>query len=390
MPKLLLARLMAVVGLAVLFVPFVTSAEEALNLDKDFGTVSGWKVGFSDGRGGCLAAATFDNETTFWVGYTGENNAVYVAFTNPNWSSIETDGGYDIQIRTNSRRWNGRFFGFGRRNEKGIYNVGLKDDFVQDLAASRDMRLFVNGKQFFSPSLSGLRNALKAVISCQNKYVQAASGEERRGGEKGASFGSGFFVTAKGHVLTNAHVVEGCKEATVLQSGVADTLATVIARDTTNDLAILKTTTDPTVVPAVRTQIKVGESVYVYGFPLPGLLATSGNFTMGSITAVTGLGDDSRQFQISAPVHPGNSGGPVLDKNGNVIGVVVGKLNALKMAASSGDIPQNINFAIKSGIAINFLNSNDIMSSERERTTALAPENIAEIAKFFTVKIVCK
>lgn len=363
-----------------------------LEFDKEFGTVSGWKIGFSADRGGCLAAATFDNETTFWIGYTGEKNAVFVAFTNPNWNSIEAEGGYDIQIRTRNRGWSGKFYGFERGSEKGIYSIGLKDEFIQDLAASRDLRLFVARKQFFAPNLTGLRDALKTVVSCQNRYVQASAGQNRgsSSSEKEGSSGTGFFVTGQGHILTNHHVIEGCSSVNVVQTGAPAATATVIAKDRTNDLAIVKSDLVPIVVPFLRSQVRVGEGVSVYGFPLSGLLSTSGNFTVGTVTAASGVADDSRMFQISAPVQPGNSGGPVIDKFGNVVGVIVSKLNALNVAAVTKDIPQNVNFAIKSSIAVNFLNSNDIANIEREKTAALAPENIAELAKYFTVRVTCK
>jgi hypothetical protein len=368
------------------------SAEGVLNFDKEFGTVSGWKVGFSVDRRGCLAAARFDGDTTFWVGYTGTSNDIFVAFTNPGWKSIESEGGYQIVLRTRTRTWNGKFYGFERKNEKGIYRSNLKDDFVQDLAASREMRVFVDGKLFFSSSLTGLRDALKEVISCQTKFVEAASGAESGGGpgENGQSSGTGFFVTSQGHVLTNNHVIEGCTSINVLQAGSSDVRASVIARDKTNDLAILKTGLEPSAVPFLRPDIKVGENVSVYGFPLPDKLSTSGNFTAGSITAASGLSDDSRMFQMSAPVQPGNSGGPVIDKSGNVVGVVVSKLNALRVAADTNDIPQNVNFAIKAAIAVNFLASKGISNAGRQRTSTLAPENIAELAKLFTVQITCR
>ncbi|MFX4941208.1 serine protease, partial [Acinetobacter baumannii] len=93
-------------------------------------------------------------------------------------------------------------------------------------------------------------------------------------------------------------------------------------------------------IAAVRMGVRLGEGVAVFGYPLSGMLSTSGNFTLGNVTALSGLGDDSRYFQISAPVQPGNSGGPLVDANGNLIGVVTSKLNALKvMVATNGDIP---------------------------------------------------
>jgi hypothetical protein len=92
------------------------------------------------------------------------------------------------------------------------------------------------------------------------------------------------------------------------------------------------------IVPPFRIGARVGENIFVYGFPLSGLLSSSGNFTVGNITSVAGLGDDSRIMQISAPVQPGNSGGPLLDRFGNVVGVVVSKLNALRLAQVTQEI----------------------------------------------------
>ena len=74
-----------------------------------------------------------------------------------------------------------------------------------------------------------------------------------------------------------------------------------------------------------------------FGYPLSQVLATSGNFTTGIVTALAGIGDDSRFYQISAPVQPGNSGGPLLDENGNLIGVVSSKLDFLAEIKNAGD-----------------------------------------------------
>jgi serine protease Do len=101
------------------------------------------------------------------------------------------------------------------------------------------------------------------------------------------------------------------------------------AHDAANDLALIKIEMHPTVFASLRSGIRLREGVAAFGFPLAGLLATSGNFTLGNVTAVAGLGDDTRILQISASVQPGNSGGPLLDYSGNVVGVVEGKLNAI-------------------------------------------------------------
>ena len=136
-----------------------------------------------------------------------------------------------------------------------------------------------------------------------------------------------------------------------------------------NDLALLTTSgLTPSAVPNLRTGVRLGENIFVYGFPLSGLLASSGNFTIGNVTAVAGLGDDTTMIQMSAPVQPGNSGGPVLDQHGNVVAVVVSKLNALRIAKVTSDIPQNVNFAIKSLIAMGFLEAGNVNASAAAST----------------------
>lgn len=208
--------------------------------------------------------------------------------------------------------------------------------------------------------------------------------------ESGPASGSGFFVSSAGDVLTNAHVIDGCKTISVSQQGAPPTPARLVAKDATNDLALLHTGLTPKSLPSFRVGVRVGESISAYGFPLNGFLATNGNFTTGNITATAGLQDDSRMFQVSSPVQPGNSGGPLLDQNGNVIGIIVSKLNALKIAEITQDVPQNINFAIKASVAQTFLETNSVSLSASPSTTHLPPEDVADKAKSFSVFIECR
>jgi S1-C subfamily serine protease/regulator of sirC expression with transglutaminase-like and TPR domain len=211
-----------------------------------------------------------------------------------------------------------------------------------------------------------------------------------RAREGSSSSGTGFFVSASGHVLTNHHVVENCTNFNVAQGGSVSNTARVIASDSKNDLALLTSGLTPGPIPNMRSNVRLGESIFVYGFPLTGLLASSGNFTSGSVTATAGLNDDANMIQMSAPVQPGNSGGPVLDQYGNVVAVVVSKLNALRVARVTSDVPQNVNFAIKMQVALRFLDANSVtppnggMDGER-----LEPTQLAEQARAFTVQITC-
>lgn len=203
------------------------------------------------------------------------------------------------------------------------------------------------------------------------------------------SSGTGFFVSTAGQVITNAHVVAGCTDAKIRGRTVPETAARIVARDTTNDLALLITDSRNEKFASIRMVARLGESVAAFGFPLTQVLATSGNFTLGNITALAGVGDDTRFIQISAPVQPGNSGGPLLDEHGNVVGVVTAKLNALKTLVASGDMPQNVNFAIRATGLVAFLQSNGINLDATSKAAKMSPPDLADEAASISVQVIC-
>jgi S1-C subfamily serine protease len=169
--------------------------------------------------------------------------------------------------------------------------------------------------------------------------------------------GSGFIV-GEGRVLTNNHVVDGCTRMAARNAAGQRVAARVLATDPRRDLALLAVPVafGPPLVFRDSPPVEIGESVITYGFPLTGVLSSGPTLTTGNISALAGLRDNPLNFQISAPVQPGNSGGPLLDAQGHVVGVVVSKLNAAKVAQmTGGDIPQNVNFAIKGPEAAAFL-----------------------------------
>jgi S1-C subfamily serine protease len=207
--------------------------------------------------------------------------------------------------------------------------------------------------------------------------------------EKRASSGTGFFVTREGHVVTNNHVIEGCASVQIKPSNGPPLPARILARDTTNDLALLKADQPTDKFATVRTGVRLGEAVAAFGFPLNSVLASSGNFTLGNVTALAGIGDDSRFLQISTPVQPGNSGGPLLDENGSVVGVVTSKLNALKTVVAIGDVPQNVNFAIKAGALATFLESTRVEVPAASNASRLSPPDLADVASSISVFVRC-
>jgi hypothetical protein len=180
--------------------------------------------------------------------------------------------------------------------------------------------------------------------------------------DRPTSSGSGF-VVAQGRALTNHHVIDGCRRVS-LRTPTGGTLeARVLASDARRDLALLgfEGEAGPPLTFRDRPPVARGEMVVTYGFPLSGVLSSGPTLTTGDISALAGLRDNPLHYQISAPVQPGNSGGPLLDGNAHVVGVVVSKLNAMRIAQmTGGDIPQNVNFAIKGAEALSFLLSNRV------------------------------
>ncbi len=196
------------------------------------------------------------------------------------------------------------------------------------------------------------------------------------------SSGSGFRV-AHGAIVTNHHVIDGCSRLRV-----NGTAAQVRGSDARSDLALLGVT-----LPGPSTSLRaqraaVGEPVAVAGYPLRGLLSGF-NMTTGNLSSLSGLGGDTRYLQITAPVQPGNSGGPMLDSAGNLMGVVVSKLDAIRLAKITGDIAQNVNFAINVNVLRAFLDANSVDYDSARSDKPLAPTAIAEKARGFTVLVEC-
>ena len=206
------------------------------------------------------------------------------------------------------------------------------------------------------------------------------------------STGSGFFVDGQGRFITNNHVIETCKNVVVKTPDGQIRKASVKASDAANDLALVQVTgAEGHKFAPLRLGARLGEGIATFGYPHLDMLANTGNFTLGNVTALAGVNDDSRFYQISAPVQSGNSGGPVMDNFGNVAGVVQSKLNVLKVAIASGDFPQNINFAIKGAILASFLESNGVTITPGSITAQkLDPADLADAAKAVSGLVACQ
>lgn len=223
------------------------------------------------------------------------------------------------------------------------------------------------------------------IATSQPRKFGAATGTA--GAPTLAGSGSGFYINGQGQIITNAHVVQECA-AVKIASG---TLLRTVAVDADSDLALLSSGRKPQTFARVRggKGARVGETVIAVGFPLPGVLSEGAKVSSGTISALAGLGNDRRNIQISAPVQPGNSGGPLLGDDGAIVGVVSGKLDALKMASAINDIPQNVNFAVSVGTLQSFLNANNIAYEVAAPRTAQAGAALSAEASRYTVRLEC-
>lgn len=188
--------------------------------------------------------------------------------------------------------------------------------------------------------------------------------------------GSGFFITENGYLLTNFHVVEKARTVKVKHSGLLYD-AEVVRKDKGADLAVLRVAGKFKPLPLADSRtVKLGERVFTLGFPKVGIQGEEPKFTEGSISSLFGAQDDSARFQISVPVQPGNSGGPLVNSAGQVVGIIVSGIPGL----------QNVNYAVKSNRArLVFEDVPGIQLTPTEAGVSVAQEQVAERLAISTV-----
>ena len=169
--------------------------------------------------------------------------------------------------------------------------------------------------------------------------------------------GSGFAVDGR-HILTNAHVIEGMSRVDIANEQMS-AAAEIAFVDPRNDIALLRVPSQPLATAAAfreAFEIHLGEDVIVMGFPLQGLLGTGPQATTGNISALCGIGNDTSVMQFTAPIAGGNSGGPILDQAGHVVGLVYSSLNK-ELVRQGGSNAENVNFGVKGAVVRSFLST---------------------------------
>jgi S1-C subfamily serine protease len=218
--------------------------------------------------------------------------------------------------------------------------------------------------------------AYRRILPWKKKL--AARAKQGSGGKpntiaSGVASGTGFGIHPDGLVVTAYHVIEGARTVHVTLSDGRNLQASVVRRDKTKDLAVLDVSRSlPGYLSfAPPESLKVGSSVWVLGYPVVDILGFEPKYTDGSLSSLSGLGDAPELLQVTVPIQPGNSGGPLLDSNGQVVGVMTSSAAAIPFFRATGSLPQGINWAVKGEYAMLLFAAPDPLPAEPERTQAV-------------------
>ena len=246
------------------------------------------------------------------------------------------------------------------------------------------------------------RKALEKEIAKLKREKKELQQQKQIKQKPSNEIGSGFYVSKFRHIVTNQHVVNKCKKITVGDSISKQIPATLIASDKRNDLAILQTISmemasadtksfiqnlSIEIVPIISgglmrsEDVKGGEEIVVAGYPLGNMVSDTIKVTKGIVSATRGMDNNFSQFEIDAVIRKGNSGGPIYDKRGNIVGVAVSRLSVNRT--------DTINFGIKGSTVKQFLSANDVPTTWANRVQKIDTQDLYKIASKQTVMVVC-
>jgi S1-C subfamily serine protease len=166
----------------------------------------------------------------------------------------------------------------------------------------------------------------------------------------------------------------------------------LVFSDFVNDLALLRSATPLSSAAVFREgqAVAMGEQVMTVGYPLAGLLGTTPSVTVGNVSSLVAVGDDTRGLRFTAPIQKGNSGGPLLDASGLVVGTVASKLAADRLHEMTGDLPENVNFALKGAMVRSFLEATGITYATSPPRADRGAAAVAQDACGFVYRILCR
>ena len=381
-----------------------------------FGTVrvGEWTGGIytSDQTGAfshCAVSASYANGVSLLIGQEA-NSAWLIGFANSSFQfpkgdtlpiDILLDGQHQARL-------------VGTAVSKDFVKATLPASVASNFRKSSFMAATARGTtfQFNLPQADQLMSVLTSCVAKANAvgaekagdFIVARSAAAKPSGKQadasspakpartGTQTGTGFVISPSGHVVTNNHVVNGCVGDIVGNlTGEAPVKLRKVSGDSTNDLALLQAPEGTFKTAAVIRDRPVhsGDSVVAIGYPVHGLLTSDFTVTTGIVNSLSGVSNNTRYLQISAAVQPGNSGGPLLDAGGEIVGMVAAKLNLVRFVQATGNIPENINFAIKTGAIRDFLDNSVVPYQTAEPKAEMQTADIAQAARAYTLFISC-
>ena len=200
--------------------------------------------------------------------------------------------------------------------------------------------------------------------------------------------GTGFFVSPRGHAVSNDHVVGICKKVAAKIKGEIKYFK-ILSTDQKNDLGLIKGNyVSQNYLSIKDSGAEFGEDIVAFGYPLSDALSSSVKLTRGIVSSLSGPGNNYSEIQIDAAIQPGNSGGPVMNMEGQVVGVASSGLNKLYMLEQAEYIPENVNFAVAAPTLTNFLKANGVMTKNRTYRIKNTKE-LAKVGRPATLQLFC-
>jgi len=243
----------------------------------------------------------------------------------------------------------------------------------------------------FGSDIQAARTALLALRLQEAATKAATPPDTHTDSPAGFHIGTGFFISSVGHVVTAYHVIDKADQVEIVTRSGQDLKAEVLDFDKSNDIALLKidASSRPLAI-TTSSDIAIGEEVLTIGYPLVYVEGFAQKATFGHVNALSGIGDDVRYIQMDVPVQPGNSGGPVLDPQGRVVGVVESILDSEKITKKEGTSPQNVNYAVKSDYVLPLLIGHEIKQKSAQGTPAMQQVKLVRKVQDSIVLVIAK
>ena len=266
-----------------------------------------------------------------------------------------------------------------KKGENIYYSINgilLETQKLKEWEGSNFKILILNEEKVDTPSI-----IVKSFVFKDTESYESVENGLETGKFNWNGSGTGFYVNNEGFIATNYHVIQDATDIVVLckQNGMNQKYkATVFQTDKINDLAVIKITDKNFVpLPALPYQlasetVAVGNEVFSLGYPLADVMGETVKFTDGKISSLTGINEDVTKYQVTAPIQNGNSGGPLFDNFGNVVGIIESRLNKEKYNS------ENVNYAVKSGLLKNIV---DLIPQSTKKVKGKKSSSLNQVEK---------